>query len=173
MGKSKLDLLLQVLIGVLVVALVAVFGYATRDGVIGVGDRAPDFSVRTEAGPTVSLSDFGGKVLVLNFWATWCPPCIQEMPSLDQFAKQFRDSGVVVVGVSVDEDEAAYRRFLKQAGVSFAMGRDPESAISDRFGTYRYPETYVINRDGKVLQKIVGPADWTDSQMVNYIKSLL
>lgn len=173
MRKLRIDLLLQGAIGLLVVALVAVFAYTIRDNTVGVGDKAPDFSIRTDSGQTISRSDFGGRLLVLNFWATWCPPCIQEMPLLDQFQKKLKDSGVVVLGVSVDEDEAAYRRFLDRAGVSFLTARDPEYLISGKFGTYRYPETYVINRDGKVVQKIVGEAEWTDEQMLSYIKSLL
>ncbi|MCW5978570.1 MAG: TlpA family protein disulfide reductase [Bryobacteraceae bacterium] len=173
MGKSKTDLLLQATIGVLAAALVSVVAFATRETVVGVGDKAPDFSIRADSGQTISRGDFGGRLLVLNFWATWCPPCIEEMPSLDEFQKQFRDAGVVVLGVSVDEDEGAYRRFLERAGVSFSTARDPEAALADKFGTYRYPETYVINRDGKVVQKIIGEADWTDARMVSYIKSLL
>jgi peroxiredoxin len=173
MRKSKVDVLLQCAIALLLLALVAVFAYATRDTVIGAGDEAPEFSIKTDAGPTISRTDFGGRLLVLNFWATWCPPCIEEMPSLEAFHRQLKDSGVVVLGVSVDEDEAAYRRFLQRANVSFQMARDPESALSSKFGSYRYPETYVINRDGKVLQKLVGPADWTDQRLVGYIKSLL
>lgn len=174
MGKSKVDLLLQAAIGVLVLCLVAVFAYATRNTVIGVGDAAPAFSIRTEDGHAVSQTDFGGKLLVLNFWATWCAPCIEEMPSLDQFYRQLKDSGVVVLGVNTnDEDESAYRRFLQKAKLSFPIARDVEAEISASFGTFRYPETYIISRDGKVLQKIVGPADWSDTRLVSYVKSLL
>jgi peroxiredoxin len=173
MAASRTDRFLQLLIGLLLVALVAVFAEAVRDKVIGVGNQAPDFSIRTDAGVTVSPANFGGRVLVLNFWATWCPPCIEEMPSLDQLHQRLRDSGVIVLGVSVDEDENSYKTFLERAKVSFFTARDPEAAISARFGTYRYPETYVIDAQGKVVQKIVGPTDWTDERMMSYIKSIL
>ena len=80
-----------------------------HERVIGVGDTAPDFSITTDNGRSVSAANFGGKLLVLNFWATWCPPCIEEIPSLDQFAKEMANSGVVVLGVSVDKDEKVYQ----------------------------------------------------------------
>lgn len=176
MQSNRTDLtewILRAAIVVLLVALVGVVADTLRDKTIGVGDRAPDFQIQTESGLTVSRSDFGGKVLVLNFWATWCPPCIEEMPSLDQLHAQFKEDGVVVLGVSVDEDQAAYRSFLERSKVSFLVANDPQASISDRFGTYRYPETYVIDARGMVVQKIIGKADWTDARMVNYIRSLL
>ncbi len=160
-------------IGVLLVAFTVTVGFTIEDHTIGVGDYAPDFSIQTSSGLSISPTQFGGKVLVLNFWATWCPPCLEEMPSLSAFQQAMKDSGVVVMGISVDEDEAAYRRILEREQVSFLTARDPAAAISDSFGTYRYPETYVIDATGKVVQKIVGPANWTDDRMMGYIRSLL
>ncbi len=173
MDRGKTERLLQIGMLMLTVALIAVIADTLRDRVIGVGDTAPEFSIRTDSGITVTRSDFGGRLLVLNFWATWCPPCIEEMPSLDQLYKQLKDSGVVVLGISVDEDEQAYRRLLERRKVSFLTARDPAARISSEFGTYRYPETYVIDSRGKVLQKIIGAASWTDERMIRYIKSLL
>ncbi len=173
MPSSNLDRVLAGAIAVLLIALLAVFAHAVREKVVGVGDAAPDFSIRTDNGLTVSPASFGGRLLVLNFWATWCPPCIEEMPSLDQMQQQLKDSGVVVHGISVDEDEAAYRRFLERTRVSFLTARDPDARISSLYGTYRYPETYVINQQGKVVQKIIGPTEWTDERMLAYLRSLL
>jgi len=173
MSAGKTDRILQVLIGLCVAALVYVVAGSLQEKVVVAGDRAPDFSIRTDSGRTVSNRDFGGRLLVLNFWATWCPPCVEEMPSLDQFQKQFNGSGVVVLGVSVDRSENAYRRFLERAGVGFLTARDPEASISAEYGTFKYPESYIINADGKVIQKIIGPTDWTDPVLVNQIKALL
>lgn len=173
MRSPNLDRLLAAAIGVLLAALVAVFAHAVREKVVGVGDTAPNFSIRTDNGLTISPASFGGRLLVLNFWATWCPPCIEEMPSLDQMQKQLKDAGVVVLGISVDEDEAAYKNFLARTRVSFLTARDPAAQISSLYGTYRYPETYVINREGKVVQKIIGPTEWTDERMLAYLRSLL
>src|SRR4051794_23337216 len=118
MHSSKTDRIIQALMGVLLVALVVVIYQSFHERVVNVGDSAPDFTVKTDTGRTVSTSDFGGKLLVLNFWATWCVPCIQEMPSLNEFQRATSDSGVVVLGVNVDKDERAYRDFLSKAKVS-------------------------------------------------------
>ncbi len=146
---------------------------ALRTPVVGVNDRAPDFSVTTDNGRTISRSDFGGRLLVLNFWATWCPPCIEEMPSLDRLQQRFASSGLVVLGISVDRDSDAYRRFLERARVSFLTARDPEARISSRYGTFKFPETYLIDRRGRVREKIIGPADWTEAAMMERIRRLL
>jgi len=155
--------------------LALVFGIyrSFREEIIQVGDAAPPFSIVADRGRSISVPNFDGKLLVLNFWATWCPPCVSEMPSLNQFQKDFAAAGVVVLGVSVDRNERAYRRLIEQKMVAFLTARDPEARISSRYGTFKYPETYVIDRTGKVVQKIIGPADWTDAGMVNQIKALL
>jgi peroxiredoxin len=164
---------LQVLIGVLLVALSAVVASTLREKVVNTGDRAPDFSVTTDRGVQLSRSNFGGKVLVLNFWATWCPPCVEEMPSLNTMAEQLAPAGVVVLGVSVDRNEQVYKQFLQNHGVKFQTARDPEADISSEYGTFKYPETYVIDASGKVQQKIIGPQNWTDPTVVSFIRSLL
>ena len=173
MANKKWERLLPVLIGVLVVALIAVVAESTREPITEVGDTAPGFELVTDDGQRLTRSQFGGQLLVLNFWATWCVPCIQELPSLNQFQKQFASSGVVVLGVSVDQNERAYRQFLKRAGVTFRTSRDPQADLSSRYGTFKYPETYVIDRNGKVVQKHIGPRDWMDERLLAEIKTLL
>ena len=169
----KLERLLQILIGALLIALILVVSGTLNEKVVVAGDTAPNFQVKTDNGMTVSRANFGGKVLVLNFWATWCPPCVEELPSLNEMQKQLSGSGVVVLAVSVDKNEQTYRQFLQRAGVSFQTFRDPEANVSADYGTFKYPETYVIDRNGKVVQKIIGPTDWTDPKMISYIRSLL
>lgn len=173
MKTSTTDRLLQIGIVLTVAILIVVVADTLREHGTGVGDTAPDFTIRTDSGITVSRGDFGGKILVLNFWATWCPPCLEEMPSLDEFQKLFQDDGVVVLGVSVDEDEAAYRALVEKEKFQFLTARDPSAKLSADFGTFRYPESYIIDGNGKVLQKIVGATVWTDQRMVGYIRSLL
>jgi peroxiredoxin len=143
-----------------------------RNRVVNVGDTAPDFAVRTDTGLTVGPTNYGGKVLIVNFWATWCPPCVQETPALVALDKQMREHGVVILGISVDKNEKKYKDFLRRFGVSYLTSRDPEAKIGDLYGSYKYPETYVIDRNGKVVQKIVG-ADWNLETMVPFLKSLL
>jgi cytochrome c biogenesis protein CcmG, thiol:disulfide interchange protein DsbE len=161
----------------LFVILFAGFVFTVKDmfvqRVIETGDRAPAFSITTESGQKMTQTEFGGKVLVLNFWATWCPPCVEEMPSLNEFARSMNGSGVVVLGVSIDRNERAYRSFLERNQLALAVARDPEENISSSYGTFKWPETYVIDRSGKVVQKYIGPRDWTDPKIVDSIKSLL
>ncbi|HUJ24137.1 MAG TPA: TlpA disulfide reductase family protein [Bryobacteraceae bacterium] len=169
----KIDRLLRVSIGVLLCALIYVIFSSIHERIVGVGDSAPGFSITADNGRTVSRNDFGGKLLVLNFWATWCQPCVEEIPSLDQFQRELASSGVVVLGVSVDKDPKAYQRFLNRAHVSFMTARDPDNKINAEYGTFKFPETYIINRDGKVLVKVISATNWTDDKMVSYVKSLL
>ena len=173
MRTVKTERVLQILIGCLLVVFAYVVADSFREKIVGVGDTAPGFTITTDSGRQVSRSHFGGRLLVLNFWATWCPPCIEEMPSLDEFQKRLADSGVVVLGVSVDKSERAYRGFLRKAGVSFLTARDPEANISAEYGTFKYPETYVINSKGKVLQKHIGARNWNDERLLNEIRALL
>lgn len=173
MPGIKTEHYLRAAIGVLLAALVFVIYDSMREKVVGVGDTAPSFSITTDNGRTVSAANFGGKLLVLNFWATWCPPCVQEMPSLDQFQKTLAPSGVVVLGISVDKNEQLYRSFLSKARVSFLTARDPEAKINADYGTFKYPETYIIDANGKVLRKYIGPENWTDDRMLKDVRSLL
>ena len=169
----KTQRILQVSIAALLGVFVYVLFVSLYEHVVDVGDAAPDFSITADNGRTISASNFGGKLLVLNFWATWCRPCIEEMPSLDQFQRAFRDSGVVVLGVSVDKDEKTYRRLLSRLNVSFLTARDPEHTINAEYGTFMFPETYLINSAGKVVMKVINSRDWTDEKMVSDVKSLL
>ncbi len=136
-------------------------------------DRAPGFSLVGDQGAGVSLADYSGKIVLLNFWATWCPPCVQELPSLNATYERFRQDGLVVLGISVDEEEEEYRRFLSERGVTFPTVRDPERTVSTRYGTMKYPETFLISRDGRVLRKYVGPEDWNRPEVSNYLRSVL
>ncbi len=157
---------------VLLAALLVFFIYSgIYERVVVAGDTAPDFTITADNGQTVSLSDFKGKLLVLNFWASWCPPCVQETPSLSQFAAAYAPKGVVVLGISVDKDEKAYRNFLQRFKPNFLTKR--EFKIHEEYGTYMYPETYIINSKGKVLHKLAEPVEWMDPRMTQLIDSLL
>jgi len=136
-----------------------------------VGRRAPDFSV-TDSDRKVELNQIEGpKVVVLNFWATWCPPCVEEMPSLSAMQFQLQDR-VQVLAVSIDEDSDAYHRFLEERGIHFLTVRDPERRSADLYGSVMWPETYVIDRRGIVRRKFIGPVNWTDPDTLAYLNSL-
>lgn len=171
MTKTKTDLAIKILIGCLLVVLVVIIAGTLNERVVKAGDTAPDFTITTDQGKKIGPGNFGGKVLVLHFWASWCGPCVDEVPAINEFEKKIAGSGVVVLGVSVDTNEAAYRKFISKYRVAFQTARDPESNISSMYGTFKYPETYIIDRTGKVAQKIIGEGDWSDAT-VNYVKSL-
>ena len=168
---------LERMIRTLIVLLLGVFVYVIFDSfhekLVLVGDSAPDFSITADNGRTITPSNFGGKLLILNFWATWCQPCVEEIPSLNEFQRKFASSGVVVLGVSVDKDEKVYRDFLTRARVSFLTARDPDHKINAEYGTLKFPETYIIDARGKVLRKIVSNADWMSDRMIKDVESLL
>jgi len=118
---------------------------------VNAGDTAPRFSVVTEDGKTITPSNFGGKLLVLNFWASWCAPCVAETPTLNQFQRTFAGKGVVVLGVSMDRNEKQYKDFLARYRISFETSRDPEGDISASYGTFQFPDSYIIDPSGKYL----------------------
>jgi peroxiredoxin len=173
MQRARTDQILRAGIVVLLGLLVFVIYDSIHQRIVQVGDTAPEFTITTDNGRTVSRDNFGGKLLVLNFWATWCPPCVQEMPSLEQFSRDLAKEGVVVLGISVDKDPNVYRGFLERASVSFLTARDPEQKINAAYGTFQYPETYVINTQGRVLQKFIGAEMWTDPRVTQMIRSYL
>jgi cytochrome c biogenesis protein CcmG/thiol:disulfide interchange protein DsbE len=136
-----------------------------------IGEAAPDFTV-TDSDRMVALHDFRGKVVVLNFWATWCPPCVEELPSLVELQAKLKNRGIQVVAVSVDVDGNAYRRFLRDQKVDLLTVRDPDHKSDNLYGTFKYPETYIIDRDGKLRRKFVGPVDWGTPEVVDFLQKL-
>ena len=145
-----------------------------RQGEPSLRGRTPkDFELTLNGKPT-HLSDLRGKVVLVNFWATWCPPCVDEAPSLNALQRRIAPLGGTVVGVSVDEDQSAYEEFLRTYGISFPTSRDPgKGQLARDYGTTMYPETYVIGRNGRLDRKIVGPQDWTSPVLTAYLDKLL
>jgi peroxiredoxin len=133
------------------------------------GKIAPDFTV-ADGTTTVQLSKYRGKVVLLNFWATWCSPCVAELPSLLQLHRELPN--VVVLGVSIDEDPDAYKSFVERRHVDFTTVRDPSQSAAKLFHTEMWPETYVIDRNGYIRSKYVGATDWSDPEIRAFLKSL-
>lgn len=171
MSKSKLDLVIKILIGGLLAALIVIIAGSLNERIVKAGDSAPDFAITTDHGRKITATNFGGKVLVLHFWASWCQPCVEEAAPLNEFQRRVADSGVVVLGVSIDTNENAYKKFINTYKLAFETARDPDANISSSYGTFKVPETYIIDRTGKVVQKVIGEGDWGDAA-VNYVKSL-
>ncbi len=138
------------------------------------GSTPRDFPLTLDGKPA-HLSDLRGKVVLLNFWASWCQPCIEEAPSLNLLQQRIAPLGGTVLGVNVgvDDEESAYQAFLKTYNVDFPTYRDATKQLAASYGTIAYPETYVIDRKGRLDRKIVGPQDWTSPEMMTYLDSLL
>lgn len=134
-----------------------------------IGSRAPQFTVN-DGTRTVTLANLRGHVVLLNFWATWCVPCIDELPSLMEL--QRRMPQITVVGISIDEDAAAYRQFLLDNHVNFITVRDPSGKVPNLYGTIKMPETYVIDRRGVLRRKFVSVQGWTSPEIVDYLGKL-
>ena len=136
------------------------------------GKTARDFEFILD-GKLTHLSDLRGKVVVLNFWATWCPPCVEETPALNTLQSQIAPQGGVVLGISLDDDASAYEQFLKDNHVTFPTYRDTTKKIAANYGTHMYPETYLIDRQGKIARKIIGQQAWDEGDILLYVQSLL
>jgi cytochrome c biogenesis protein CcmG/thiol:disulfide interchange protein DsbE len=136
-----------------------------------IGKPAPDFTVR-DADRRVDIRDFRGKIVLLNFWATWCAPCVEEMPSLVQLQQRMKDKGVTVVAVSVDQDSDAYQNFLKDHKIDVITVRDPDQKANNLYGTFKFPETYIIDRNGIVQRKFIGAVDWSQPEIVDFLNKL-
>lgn len=136
-----------------------------------VGSAAKEFTVQ-DSDRKVVLDQFRGQVVVLNFWATWCSPCVAELPSLMNMQERMRSRGVVVLGVSIDVDANAYHRFLKQRNVTFLTVRDPEQKVAAMYGTSGWPETYIIDRRGVMRRKFIGPVDWNSPEVTQLLSGL-
>jgi cytochrome c biogenesis protein CcmG, thiol:disulfide interchange protein DsbE len=130
---------------------------------------APDFTV-TDGTSSIHLANYRGQVVLLNFWATWCGPCIEELPSLLQLHHDMPN--LVILAISIDEDPVAYSSFLVRHHVDLITVRDPEQSAAKLFHTDMWPETYVIDRQGVIRRKFVSNQDWTSPEIISYLKSL-
>ena len=144
-------------------------GYALRPGTEG-----PAFRLPALAGGEVDLASRRGRVVVLNFWATWCPPCVAEMPSLQRLHRALSPEGLSVIAVSTDEDEAELTRFVREHALTMPVLRDPGGRVAgDLYHTTGYPETFVIDRDGRLLEHVVGPAEWDSPERIAAFRRLM
>ncbi len=136
-----------------------------------IGKAAPEFAVRDDE-RAVDLRDYRGKTVVLNFWASWCPPCVEETPALVAMQQKLRDRNVVVLAVSTDEDQAAYKKFVTDRMHGLLTVRDAAQTSNSLYGTSKYPETYIIDKNGMVRRKFIGPVNWTSQEVLDYLSKL-
>lgn len=135
---------------------------------------APDFEIENLAGGNTALADYKDKVVLLNFWATWCMPCRAEMPGMETVWKKYKEQGFVVVAISVDEgSKGRIETFSKLLDLSFPILLDPESKVSDLYKVSNMPTSFLIDRNGKIISRIVGTDDWTSAETVQLVEELL
>jgi thiol-disulfide isomerase/thioredoxin len=138
---------------------------------------APDWTLTTNDGRQLSLQDLRGKVVFLNFWASWCPPCREEMPSMENLARKYQDRDLVMVAISQDTDPEQMRgflnRFMPDGRYTMQIPLDPEGKISRAYGTQLLPETYIIDRQGQIVARFVNKYDWERDEVDRFIERLL
>jgi peroxiredoxin len=141
---------------------------------IGPGRPAPLFSLPSLTEPEpVALESLRGRVVLLHFWATWCKPCEEEMPALDRLRRSLDSQRFALLTVSVDEDRSQVERYRERLGLSLPILLDSSHEVSHAYQTYRYPESFLLDREGKVVAHFVGPRDWDAEIYVDRIRELL
>ena len=140
---------------------------------VAVGDVAPDFQLEDVAGNKVSLSRLRGKIVLVNFWATWCPPCREEMPSMEKLNAALAGDDFVMLAVNAEADgRTVVPEFLAKTQYTFSILYDDKGVVQKRYGVYKFPESFVILKDGSVGEKIIGPLDWASPKSIAYFKKL-
>jgi cytochrome c biogenesis protein CcmG, thiol:disulfide interchange protein DsbE len=163
------------------VVMTAVFGVALaiklrpQLNLLEVGSTAPDFkAVELPGGRPATIENYRGKVVLLNIWATWCPPCKVEMPSMERLHKKLAGTDFQLVAVSVDEeDSSVVNKFVREYGLTFQVLHDQDGSIREIYQTTGVPESFVIDRDGVIVKKVIGAADWDAPVNENLIRRLL
>ena len=160
---------MQSLLAILLIPLLLMPGCNRGDRPGLTGQVAPDFNV-SDGTSTIHLANYRGQVVLLNFWASWCIPCVQELPGLLQLHRERPD--LAILAVSIDTDQDAYARFIERRHVNLITVRDPEQTAAKLYHTEGWPETYIIDRQGVIRRKLVGDPDWSNPEIQQYLKSL-
>jgi thiol-disulfide isomerase/thioredoxin len=135
---------------------------------------APELPIFDRAGKKTDLVKGRGKISIVHFWATWCPPCVEEIPALSNFWDKYRSrDDVRLYAISVDKDWKTIEAFMKKNPSTIPLFHDPGATTAKRFGTTQYPETYIINEKGRVLFRVQGAVSWSDPEVRSRIEQLL
>ncbi|AMV70650.1 apocytochrome c disulfide reductase lipoprotein ResA [Desulfuromonas sp. DDH964] len=138
------------------------------------GDVAPDFQLEDTKGNRVSLSALRGKVVMVNFWATWCPPCKEEMPSMEKLNQIIAGEDFVMLAINTEENgRSVVPAFLKNNPHDFTVLYDDKGTVQQQYGVYRVPESFIIRKDGTVDKKVIGAIDWASPKTIAYFKGLV
>lgn len=135
---------------------------------------APSFTLPSVSGGQLSLKDYRGKVVFINFWATWCATCKVEMPSMEKVYRKFKDQGLEMLTISVDKDQSLIKPFMKEYDLTFPVLLDPESETAKKtYKTTGVPETFIVNKQGIIVHKAIGPRDWASNDAMAAFKQLV
>jgi peroxiredoxin len=134
---------------------------------------AKDFVTPSPDGKPVRFADYRGKVIFLNFWATWCPPCREEMPAMERLYQRYKAQGLVVLAISVDSDLVVVPPFVKENKLTFPIGHDPKMALAERYGVRALPSSFLINKKGNLAALAIGPRAWDTKPSYAVIEQLL
>ena len=135
---------------------------------------APDFVIENLRGGDTGLADYKGKIVLLNFWATWCMPCRAEMPSMETLWQKYKETDFVIVAISIDEgSKKRVETFTEMFDLSFPILLDPESKVSDLYKVSNMPTSFLIDHNGKIISRIVGSDDWTSAEAIRLVEELL
>jgi peroxiredoxin len=177
--RKAIDYRAIILVLLAAIALAVLFSLKRENSYLkyspqGTGRPAPNFTLPGLDGKMVSLSDYKGHVVLVNIWATWCPPCVDEMPSMEKLYKEFKDENFEILAVSIDALGAnAVSPFMKKYNLSFLALLDPEGTIKTLYQTTGVPESFIINTQGILVEKIIGPRDWVAPEAVRYFRELI
>jgi peroxiredoxin len=133
---------------------------------------AEDFTLRTPPGGTFRLSEHRGKVVMVNFWATWCPPCLEEMPAMDRLYRQHRDAGFTLVAVSVDADPAKVMPFLTSHKLTFPVALDPRMDLANSYAVRALPSSFIVDGAGHLAALAIGPRHWDSHAAHSLVEGL-
>ncbi len=137
-----------------------------------IGDKAPDFELQNSKGETVVLSELRGKVVLVNFWATWCPPCRAEIPSMDELYQSYAEGNFEILAINIEANGPEIMPgFSREFPHSFPVLFDTDGVVQERYGVYKFPETFVLDKDGIIVEKVVGAIDWTAPNVLSFINS--
>jgi peroxiredoxin len=158
-----------------VAVFLALWSRQTVPDPIGRGSVAPAFELPRvpETGAPIALDDLRGQVVLLNFWATWCKPCEEEMPAMQRLHEALADEGLALIAVSTDEESALVEEFVSRLGLRFPILWDPSKKTAEAYQAYRFPETLLIDREGVVVERYIGPREWDSPLYVERIRRLL
>ncbi len=179
LNPQSIILIFLIIIGVGIIVLLqnkdSSFNLSGKSGLrLMKGVPAPNFTLPDLDGKMVSLADYKGKVVLLNIWATWCPPCVDEMPSMEKLYQELKGESFEILAVSIDvSGTKAVLPFMIENKLSFPALTDSKGDIKSLYQTTGVPESFIIDEEGIIVEKVIGPRDWVSPGSIRYFRNLI